>query len=94
MRPFAKVTLALSVLSGIGVRAQGSGASPFQLGLEEALKSQREQLERMSDFLGPPVSAASTAPPPTITFKNPKAKQFLVEGTKIPNGLLYCFDPD
>ncbi|KAF9471362.1 alpha/beta-hydrolase [Pholiota conissans] len=61
--------------------------------MENARNIQREQLERLQDFLGPPatIAASSTrdAPPPkkgsTITFKNPAAKKFLVDGTRIPD---------
>ncbi|KAL4245091.1 Carboxypeptidase [Abortiporus biennis] len=57
-------------------------------GFEEAANFQAEQLERMRDFMGPTISSDSE---PTIvkresaiTFKNPKAQQFFVDGTKIP----------
>lgn len=67
------------------------------VGMENARSIQREQLERLQDFLGPPAPPAPTSarrgppPPPgkgsTITFKNPAAKKFFVDGTKIPDGI-------
>ena len=57
-------------------------------GLEEAANFQVEQLERMRSFLGPqPEDAPQLSKrEPVMTFKNPKAKQFHVDGTKIPDG--------
>ncbi len=66
-------------------------------GMETAESIQREQLERMRDFLGP--RASFDAEPedepeePTvkrreapISFANPRAREFFVDGTKIPEG--------
>lgn len=57
-------------------------------GMDAAEAIQREQLQRMSDFLGPHVeqvkSVAKREAP--IAFRNPRAKEFFVDGTKIPDG--------
>jgi hypothetical protein len=67
-------------------------------GLEEAANFQAEQLGRMRSFLGPAQSEEpqhSKRAEPIITFNNPKAKQFHVDGTKIPDGrpLLSLYNP-
>lgn len=60
--------------------------------MEDAMDIQREQLERLHDFLGPETVTASAqkrqqpARPATITFANPEAAKFAVDGTKIPDG--------
>jgi hypothetical protein len=62
--------------------------------LQSAREFQRNQLTRLTaDFLGPPepVSKAASAPPATITFANPAAKKFEVDGTRIPNGVFDLF---
>ncbi|KAJ7039116.1 alpha/beta-hydrolase [Mycena alexandri] len=47
---------------------------------------QREQLERLNDFLGPMNPPMSTTKrQSTITFSNPAAEQFFVDGTTIPD---------
>lgn len=61
----------------------------IQEGMSEAMDIQREALSRMkADFLGPvpdsPVKREKISS--TISFKNPKAQEFLVDGTKIPEG--------
>ncbi|TFK44435.1 alpha/beta-hydrolase [Crucibulum laeve] len=63
--------------------------------MEDAMDIQREQIERMRDFLGPTTDAHSNpsgqekrqrgGKGSTITFSNPAAKKFLVDGTKIPD---------
>lgn len=58
-------------------------------GLQNSRSIQREQLLRMQDFLGPPPPRSPPVNPAkgsTITFKNPAAEKFLVDGTKIPDG--------
>ncbi|PPQ62919.1 hypothetical protein CVT24_006159 [Panaeolus cyanescens] len=58
-------------------------------GLQNAMAIQREQVSRMQNFLaseavpkrGPPSSPTTS----TITFSNPAARKFLVDGTKIPD---------
>jgi carboxypeptidase D len=58
-------------------------------GLEDAMDIQREQLERLGDCLGP-MNIPSSAPAKrqsSITFSNPAAEQFFVDGTKIPLGI-------
>lgn len=71
------------------VSAQAGGS--LLTGMDESIAIQREGLERLRDFLGPdsfpdsqPVKRA--APPPTISFRNPEAQKFFVDGTKIPDG--------
>lgn len=71
------------------VSAQAGGS--LLTGMDESMAIQREGLERLRDFLGPnsfpdsqPVKRA--APPPTISFRNPEAQKFFVDGTKIPDG--------
>ncbi|KAH9927439.1 alpha/beta-hydrolase [Epithele typhae] len=57
-------------------------------GMDEAEEIQREQLERLRDFLGPQVEATGAAMAKRdspITFANPKAAEFFVDGTKIPD---------
>ncbi|KAI5118653.1 hypothetical protein M0805_002573 [Coniferiporia weirii] len=59
--------------------------------MDETVAIQREGLARMRDFLGPdafpssePVKRADSASDATITFKNPKAQEFFVDGSRIP----------
>lgn len=57
-------------------------------GMQEAMDIQREQLERLNDFLGPMNPPMSTTKrQSTITFSNPAAEQFFVDGTTIPDGM-------
>ncbi|KAF8584818.1 alpha/beta-hydrolase [Ramaria rubella] len=53
----------------------------------ESANIQRESLARMKDFLGPSPSelVGRAEPSSTITFKNPKAKEFFVDGTSLPD---------
>ncbi|RDB24738.1 hypothetical protein Hypma_007941 [Hypsizygus marmoreus] len=56
-------------------------------GMEEAIDIQREQLSRMSEFLGPvgdPEAPKKDPQAPTVTFSNPAAEKFFVDGTRIP----------
>ncbi len=57
-------------------------------GLEEAANFQAEQLENLRSFLGPQSDqpAQNVKRDSTITFKNPKAEKFFVDGTKLPDG--------
>lgn len=61
-------------------------------GMEDAMEIQREQLERLRGFLGPtepsPTTVKRQAP---ITFSNPAAEQFFVDGTTIPDGAIASF---
>lgn len=57
-------------------------------GMETAMEIQREQLDRLRSIVTPNMNAMKNlrlAAPPTITFKNPKAKAFLVDGKTIPD---------
>ena len=71
-------------------------------GMEIAESIQREQLERMRDFLGPRASFDSSQSAETpdaekvvkkreapISFANPRAREFFVDGTKIPDGVWF-----
>jgi carboxypeptidase D len=83
MRAFylAQVCFVVTVIRGV------TGLGGADQGMEDAITIQREQLERMSDFLGPPATRLEqTAQAPTISFANPAAKKFLVDGKKIPDG--------
>ena len=62
-------------------------------GMDTAESIQREQLERMRDFLAPRMEVGKTvakreAP---ITFSHPRAKEFFVDGTTIPDGEVLMF---
>ena len=71
----------------------GGGSSPLS-NMDESISIQMEGLARMRDFLGPDSFPQSQTSGPvkrqittsTITFQNPAAKQFEVDGTKIPDG--------
>ncbi|KAG6857722.1 hypothetical protein H0H87_004138 [Tephrocybe sp. NHM501043] len=74
-------------LLGLFVAFQGVSASGSAMqGMDDAILIQQEQIQRMHDFLGPISNAKEPEPPASITFKNPAAKKFFVEGTKIPEG--------
>ncbi|KAJ7668514.1 alpha/beta-hydrolase [Mycena polygramma] len=54
-------------------------------GMEDAMDIQREQLERLHDFLGPMNQPSSTHKrQSSITFSNPAAEKFFVDGNSIP----------
>lgn len=93
MRLFSSF-ISLSLLLGIS-NARGMPGS-IQEGMEESMNIQREGLERLRDFLGP--NFPSNDPPskrevaaPTISFSNPAAKKFEVDGSNIPLGRIICF---
>lgn len=79
------------------VSAQAGGS--LLSNMDESIAIQKEGLARMREFLGPdsfpssqPVKRA--APPSTITFRNPAAQKFFVDGSKIPDGMfLSCLCP-
>ena len=59
-------------------------------GMEEAANFQIEQMQRMRSFLGPPEPSAQSTNEKRATslpFRNPKAHQFFVDGTKLPLGM-------
>ena len=65
-------------------------------GMETAENIQRAQLDRLRDFLGPiqppqadPVTGTVAKREAPISFANPRAKEFFVDGTKIPDGSSY-----
>lgn len=68
-----------------------TGSLGQDVGMENARNIQREQFARLQNLLAPP-SPTATAKGSTVTFKNPAAKQFLVDGTKIPDGI-YIHQP-
>lgn len=59
-------------------------------GFEEAANFQAEQVSRLRDFLGPVPEEANhnVKRESAIAFRNPKARKFFVDGTKIPDGML------
>lgn len=82
------LSLALATLVSLpGVFGLGSAME----GLDTAMQIQREQMDRVRAMMGARVEAmnnqrrAPKPPPSTITFRNPKAKDFFVDGTKIPD---------
>ncbi|KAJ7594632.1 alpha/beta-hydrolase [Mycena floridula] len=82
-----RITLHLSAIISLfflfdGVLSIGGAMQ----GMEDAVEIQREQLERLSSFLGPEreTSGAHTKRQSTITFSNPAADAFFVDGTTIP----------
>lgn len=84
----------LAALILLTISIVGSLATSIQDGMEAAMHAQREQLERMSAFLGPDndgesfslAKAKRQGSGSTITFANPAAEQFFVDGTTIPDG--------
>jgi hypothetical protein len=73
----------------LGFPAVLGHSGSIQEGMEESMNNQREALARMrADFLGPspsePVKRQQSSS--TITFSNPAAEQFFVDGTTIPEG--------
>ncbi len=61
------------------------GASPSMEGMEESMALQREQLERLRGFLGPdPSNIHEKRQTPTASFANARAREFFVDGKKIP----------
>ncbi|KDQ27644.1 hypothetical protein PLEOSDRAFT_1104326 [Pleurotus ostreatus PC15] len=61
------------------------GASPSMEGMEESMALQREQLERLRGFLGPdPSNIHEKRQTPTASFANVRAREFFVDGKKIP----------
>lgn len=85
-------SLLLLVYLGVLVSvAQAVGSASSMMGMEESVNMQREQIERLHDFLGPvndgPSNSKRQQPASsTITFSNPAAQKFFVDGTKIPDG--------
>ncbi|KAG6876647.1 hypothetical protein C0993_001545 [Termitomyces sp. T159_Od127] len=65
-----------------GTKASGSAMQ----GMDDSKAIQQEQIQRMHDFLGPVSNSKGSEPATTMTFNNPAAKQFFVDGTKIPDG--------
>ena len=76
----------LCLTSSVFAQAGGS----LLTGMDEAMSIQREGLERMRNFLGPSLSDSRPVKrqsiEPTITFKNPAAQKFFVDGKTIPEG--------
>lgn len=90
MRAFYLAQVCFVIAAFRGVTGLGGAAQ----GMEDAITIQREQIERMTNFLGPPPAPPKPpAQPSTISFANPAAKQFFVDGTKIPEGIYFCIPP-
>jgi carboxypeptidase D len=70
-----------------GILVLGYSGS-IQGGMDDAVNIQREALSRLqNDFLGPPSEIVKRVDiSSTITFHNPKAKDFFVDGTTLPEG--------
>lgn len=86
MRLNTLFTLSVSFLAAANARIFSGSAME---GMEEAANFQADQLERMRSFLGPQTPEQPSQPvkrEPIMTFRNPKARQFHVDGTKIPDG--------
>ncbi|KAG6866220.1 hypothetical protein C0991_007245 [Blastosporella zonata] len=76
-----------SLLLGVLTTLQGVPASGSAMrGMDDAILIQQEQVQRLHDFLGPISNPNTPKPPATITFNNPAAKKFFVDGNKIPEG--------
>lgn len=66
-----------------------NGVSSSNQGMQDAMEIQRDQLDRLNSFLGPGPQAQTrsvTKRQSPITFANPAAQKFYVDGTKIPDG--------
>lgn len=85
MRTLSFISACLTLLAAAPRVVGIGGANP---GFEESQRIQREQLNRLRDFMGPSNDflAKRQAPPQTINFSNPAAAQFFVDGTSIPDG--------
>ena len=93
-----RLLLGALLLSATGVFARFAGSA--MEGMETAENIQREQLDRLRDFLGPvqpePATGTVAKREAPISFSNPRAKEFFVDGTKIPDGEYnncYCIPP-
>ncbi|TBU48753.1 alpha/beta-hydrolase [Dichomitus squalens] len=85
-----RLLLGILVLCATGAVSRFSGSA--MEGMETAETIQREQLDRLRDFLGPvqppqpdPATGNIAKREAPISFANPKAKEFFVDGTKIPD---------
>ena len=67
----------------------------IQRGMEESANMQREAIARLhGDFLGPSSQPEKREElSSTITFHNPKAKEFFVGGTTLPDGKIDTIHP-
>lgn len=82
MRNLLSLSL-VALVSALGVFGLGSALD----GMDDSMEIQREQVERMRTMMGANMEAMKqrlAAPSPAINFKNPKAEQFFVDGTTIP----------
>ncbi|KAE9408693.1 alpha/beta-hydrolase [Gymnopus androsaceus JB14] len=84
MKTLSFISACLTLLTATPLVAGIGGANP---GFEESQKLQRDQLNRLRDFMGPKDDflAKRQASSPTINFTNPAAQQFFVDGTTIPD---------
>ncbi|KAF5345356.1 hypothetical protein D9758_008442 [Tetrapyrgos nigripes] len=83
--PMRFLTLAAAFCSLYPLKGLALGGA--MQGMEDAMDIQREQLERFRDFLGPqvPPPFEKRQSAPTITFSNPAAQKFFVDGNSIPD---------
>ena len=88
-----KLLLSFFLLYATGACVARFAGSAME-GMEIAESIQREQLERLRDFLGPHESSDNEEVGKTvakrealISFSHPRAKEFFVDGTKIPDGM-------
>ena len=85
--PGLLVSIVSFVFSVTGVSAGIFSGSAIE-GFEEAANFQAEQVSRLREFLGPIPQETNhnVKRESAITFRNPKARKFFVDGTKIPDG--------
>ena len=89
-----RLLLSILLLSAMAVVSRFAGTA--MEGMETAEAIQREQLDRLRDFLGPiqppqaePDRGTVAKREAPISFSNPRANEFFVDGTKIPDGERY-----
>lgn len=78
----------LSLLPVLSICRYAFAIGGAMQGLEDAMDIQRSQLERLREFMGPEQEShqLKAKRQSTITFSNPAAEQFFVDGTTIPEG--------
>lgn len=81
----------LVVALRLPAQVAAAGTSDYISGFEDAKAIQRDGLERLKSFLGPDAydtdaNAKRAAPEATISFKDPRAQEFFVDGANLPLG--------